>query len=161
PWHALSTPECSPPFGWKSDLRLSDAEIATIAQWRDAGSPEGDPKDAPPPRALSGGLPGAELELKPAAPFTLAPKNDQFRCFVLDPKLTADSDVNGVFVVPGNSTVVHHVLVFTDPTGASRAKADASMSYECFGGSGIPDSDLLEAWAPGGLPLEYPPNVSV
>ncbi len=161
PWHALNTAECTPPYGWKNDLRLSDAEIATISAWHDAGAPEGDPKDAPPPRALAGGLPGVALELKPATPFALAPKSDQFRCFVLDPKLTTDAYINGVFVVPGNSTVVHHALVFTDPSRASLAKADASMSYDCFGGTGIADSDLLAAWAPGGVPLEYPSNVAV
>lgn len=161
PWHALNTPECTTPYGWRDDLRLTDAEIATIGAWRDAGTPEGDPKDAPAPRALTGGLPGVALELKPAAAYSLAPQNDQFRCFVLDPKLTSDAYVNGVFVVPGNPAVVHHVLVFTDPSGASRAKADASMGYDCFGGSGIADSDLLAAWAPGGVPLEYPPNVAV
>src|SRR5262249_54476982 len=44
PWHALTTAECAPPFGWKRDLRLTDEEIATIARWRDADAPEGDPK---------------------------------------------------------------------------------------------------------------------
>jgi Copper type II ascorbate-dependent monooxygenase, N-terminal domain len=161
PWHALNTAECTPPLGWKNDLRLTDAEVATISAWHDAGAPEGDPKDAPPARALTGGLPGVALELKPQTPFSLAPKDDQFRCFVFDPKLTSDAYVNGVFVVPGNSAVVHHVLVFTDPSGASRAMADGSMSYDCFGGSGIADSELLAAWAPGGVPLEYPPNVAV
>jgi len=161
PWHAQNTAECTPPYGWKNDLRLTDGEIATISRWKDDGAPEGDPKDAPPPRELASGLPNVAMELKPATAFTLAPKNDQFRCFVLDPKLASDAYVNGVFVVPGNPAVVHHVLVFTDPTGASRAKADTSMSYDCFGGAGLADPDLLVGWAPGGVPLEYPANVAV
>ena len=160
PWHAQNTDECTVPLGWKNDIRLSDDEIATIKAWHEAGDPEGDSADAPPARELATGLPGVQLELKPDAAFSVAPGADEFRCFVLDPKLSKDSYVNGMFVVPGNSAVVHHVLVFSDPSGASRAKADASGSYDCFGGVGITDTDLLMAWTPGGVPLEYPSNVA-
>ncbi len=64
--------------------------------------------------------------------------------------------MNGVFVVPGNDAVVHHVLVFTDPKGKSLEKADATQSYDCFGGVSVDDSQLLTAWAPGGIPMECP-----
>lgn len=160
PWHAQNTDECTVPLGWKNDTRLSDAEIATFDAWSAGGLPEGDPKDAPAPRELSPGLPGVQLELKPNAPFALAPGGDQFRCFVLDPKLTKDSFVNGVFVVPGNAAVVHHVLVFTDPKAKSLANADASLSYDCFGGARVDESQLLTAWTPGGIPMEYPANIA-
>jgi hypothetical protein len=55
---------------------------------------------------------------------------------------------------------VHHVLVFSDPDGASRGKADADGGYDCFGGPQVANTDLLLAWTPGGVPLEYPDNVS-
>ncbi|HEX7452635.1 MAG TPA: hypothetical protein VF294_10135 [Polyangiaceae bacterium] len=160
PWHAENTDECTVPLGWKNDIRLSDAEIALFKAWVDAGRPEGDPADAPPPRAPTPGLPGVQQELKPPAAFSVAPGADQFRCFVMDPKLLKDSYVNGMFVIPGNSAVVHHVLVFSDPTAASAAKADESGSYDCFGSVGVPNSELLMAWTPGGVPLEYPSNVA-
>ena len=161
PWHAQNTAECTVPLGWKNDTRLSDDEIATFKAWQDADLPEGDPNDAPPPRAVAPGLPGVQLELKPSTPYTLAPGADEFRCFVLDPKLNKDSFVNGVFVVPGNAAVVHHVLVFTDPKGASLANVtDGSASYDCFGGARVADSSLLTAWTPGGIPLEYPSNIA-
>ncbi|HEY3665528.1 MAG TPA: hypothetical protein VGL19_05985, partial [Polyangiaceae bacterium] len=160
PWHAQNTDECTVPLGWKNDVRLSDAQIATLQAWVDAGKPEGDPADAPPPREIVTGLPGVQQELKPDAPFSVAPGADEFHCFVLDPKLTKDSYLNGMFVIPGNSSVVHHVLVFSDPTGASLAKADANKSYSCFGGVGVADAELLEAWTPGGVPLEYPANIA-
>jgi len=160
PWHAQNTDECSVPLGWKNDIRLSDAEIATFKAWLDAGKPEGDPADAPPPREIVTGLPRVQLELKPDAPFTVAPGADEFRCFVLDPKLLMDSYLNGMFVIPGNSAVVHHVLVFSDPSGASLARADANGSYSCFGGIGVANAELIEAWTPGGVPLEYPANVA-
>src|SRR5438045_2905498 len=38
---------------FKDDPSLSDAEIATIAAWVDAGAPEGNPADMPPPRQFA------------------------------------------------------------------------------------------------------------
>jgi len=160
PWHAEDTAECAVPLGWKNDIRLNDDEIAIFDAWNRAGAPEGDRNDAPPLRQPTPGLPGVQLELKPDAPFELEPGGDEFRCFVLDPMLTKDSFVNGVFVVPGDAAVVHHVLVFTDPNRKSLANADASMSYDCFGGARVPESQLLTVWTPGGIPLEYPSNVA-
>jgi len=39
---------------YKDDPSLSEAEIATIAAWVEAGAPEGDPADLPPPRFVAG-----------------------------------------------------------------------------------------------------------
>jgi mono/diheme cytochrome c family protein len=40
---------------YKDDLRLSDAEVAAIAAWVDAGAPEGNPRDLPPAREWDDG----------------------------------------------------------------------------------------------------------
>jgi len=163
PWAAVETSECTPGYGWKDDIRLSSASIALIKAWRDQGSVEGDPKDAPPPvvpKPLA--LDGAQLVLSPAAPYSLVDgPEDQFRCFVLDPKLTQPSYVNGTFIVPGNSTVVHHALVFADTGAASKALItdSATGSYDCFGGPGFSNTTLVAAWAPGSVPVEYPADV--
>src|SRR6185503_15698645 len=37
---------------FKNDMSLSDAQIDTIVKWVDAGAPQGDPKDMPPPKPL-------------------------------------------------------------------------------------------------------------
>ncbi|MCC7177435.1 MAG: hypothetical protein IT177_03505 [Acidobacteria bacterium] len=37
---------------FKNDMSLSDAQIETIVRWVDAGAPEGDPRDLPPPKKL-------------------------------------------------------------------------------------------------------------
>jgi len=43
PWHA------DPHYGkFANDRRLSEAEVRTLLQWVNGGSPEGDPKDLPP-----------------------------------------------------------------------------------------------------------------
>ncbi|HEY3594976.1 MAG TPA: hypothetical protein VGL13_13925, partial [Polyangiaceae bacterium] len=163
PWGAVSTSDCSPPLSWKDDPTLSDSQIAILAAWSAAGAPEGDPADAPPAfTAQAIALSGVNADLAPPSPWVLTDTTqDDFRCFVLDPSLTDTTYLNGSFVVPGNAQVVHHALVFADPTGASKALITdpATQSYECFGGPGVAQTSLLAAWAPGGLPTDYPENV--
>src|SRR5262245_54576526 len=47
PWHIDPTVGIQK---FANDNSLTDAQIATIAKWVDAGAPQGDPKDMPPPR---------------------------------------------------------------------------------------------------------------
>ncbi len=160
PWGAVSTSECTPPFAWKNDARLSAAELATLASWADNGAPEGDSKDAPPPVTFGAGtLPGVNAELAPATPYVTGGDRDQFRCFVLDPKLTTTRYVNGTFVLPGNAKVVHHAVVFTDPKGDSKKLVGPDGTYECAGGARVTDAGVVAVWAPGALPVELPANV--
>ncbi len=106
-------------------------------------------------------LPGGEYE--PAAP---KGGTDDYRCFLADPGLTADSFITGVAFLPGNPAVVHHSILFRvepDQIDAAQAKdaADPRPGWECFGGPGLPTQtkdplDGLDAapwlagWAPGG-----------
>ena len=46
PWHLDKTVGIQE---YANDISLSDDEIATIVRWADAGAPEGDPADTPPP----------------------------------------------------------------------------------------------------------------
>ncbi len=159
PWGAFETSECQPKHGWKDDLRLSEAEIALFQAWQDAGNPEGDPADAPPPIELGGDdLPGKTLEIEPKTPFVSSGDQDQFRCFVMDPGFAQDVFMNGFHFVAGNPKVVHHALLFVDPQAESEGLADADGGYDCFGGSGI-NGALIGAWAPGGVPFELAPNI--
>jgi hypothetical protein len=161
PWGAFATPECTPKHRYRGDMSLSDAELATLEAWSAAGAPKGDPKDAPPPRATEApGLSNASVTLR-STQYSLAATTDQLRCFVLDPKITQTQFLNGSHVVPGDPAIVHHVILYADPRGASRAKADANGQYDCFGGPGLVEQTMLAAWAPGGQPSEYPPNVGV
>jgi len=160
PWDGLSTNECSPPFPWKNDARLSPDEIATIGAWADADAPEGDPKDAPPPVTFAASdLPGMTTQLSPDTPFVAGGDRDEFRCFVLDPKLATTQFVNGTFVVPGNSKVVHHAVIFTDPKRESLPLVGPDGSYECAGGPRVSNSGVLAVWAPGATPIELPSNI--
>lgn len=159
PWGAFETDECQPKHGFRDDLRLSQAEIDLFAAWNEAGSPEGNPADAPPPKDLKGvDLPGMSLEVEPVQPFVSSGDQDQFRCFVMDPGFTKDMFLNGWHFIAGNPKVVHHALLFVDPNAESDALADETGGYDCFGGSGV-NGDLIGAWAPGGVPFELSPNI--
>ena len=164
PWGARATSECTPRFKIKDDPTLTDAEIATIAQWHTDGDLPGDPKDAPPPNTNPPltDLPNS-VSLKPATPYTLAGQADYFRCFVLDPQLTARTWVTGVYVKPGNSTIVHHALIFSVPANATIPPPDdvnVPDQYTCFGSSNVSGQQLVAAWVPGAEPFQYPSDVA-
>jgi hypothetical protein len=100
----------------------------------------------------------------PSAPTGVG--TDDYRCFLLDPKVTRDSFVTGFNVRPGNPDVVHHVILFRVPKDlvpeAEKRDADTpGEGWTCFGTSGlgndgsIDDAPWLGAWAPGGSEQLY------
>ena len=162
PWGARAQASCKPRFGFKADPSLSDAQIKIIADWVAAGSPEGDPKDAPAAKSAPDiGLKNPTQSIAPRAPYALKGMNDQFRCFVIDPKITGDSYLTGYDITPGNKTIVHHALVFSAAAGEIKQTLDASGSYDCFGGPGLAAPKLIAAWAPGTGAVVLPPNVGL
>jgi hypothetical protein len=85
---------------------------------------------------------------------------DDYRCFLLDPRLAKDMYLTGTFVKPDNRNVVHHVILYrVDPSQDAAAErldaADPGEGWTCFGDSGLPNSSDLDnapwlgAWAPG------------
>ena len=67
---------------------------------------------------------------------------DDYRCFLLDPRLARDSFLTGTDVLPGNPDVVHHVILFrvdADQVAEARAKdaAEPGEGWTCFGGTGL------------------------
>jgi hypothetical protein len=91
---------------------------------------------------------------------------DDYRCFLLDPKLAGDSSVTSVRIEPGRRKIVHHVILFRVPPGQIAAargldSESAGPGWSCFGGTGLPagegsglvdslnDASWVAAWAPG------------
>jgi hypothetical protein len=163
PWGARTQTSCKPRFNFKADPSLSDAQIKLIADWVAAGSPEGNAADAPPAKTPPDiGLKNPTQSIAPTAPWSLAGQSDQFRCFVLDPKIAADSYLTGYDIVPGNKTIVHHALVFATAKASDITQTlDASGSYDCFGGPGIKTPKLIAAWAPGTGAVDLPADVGL
>jgi len=175
PFLAANTADCKPRFGFKDDLRLSDEQIDLFKRWNEAGNPEGDPKTAAPlPNPPERELTDAEVSTKIPATITVSGPGDKFVCFSLTPDLSALAAtgaaaallgdhvlINAAQVHPGNDSIVHHVLVFTDEAGQSAALAGDKGYYDCFGGPGLDDPSLVMAWAPGATPLIAPEGVAM
>ena len=115
PWHA------DPAHGtFVNDRRLSAEEKELIFAWVQAGAPEGDPNDLPPPRTFIVGsqLPQpADLELKMREePFVVKAEGEvAYQNFVVDPGFKEDKWIKMVEAVPGTKAVVHHIVVFLRP----------------------------------------------
>ncbi len=157
--------------------RLSDKDIATLAAWADGNTPEGNPKDAPPPAKFPEGwqLGKPDLILTVCDDMQIGPTGpDHFRCFVLPTKLLEDKYVAAVEVRPGNPRVVHHTLLFVDTKGRAskleeqyqnkikltppggHAALDKGPGYVAGMGIGFLPEASIGGWAPGQLPRFVP-----
>lgn len=139
---------------------LTDAEIATIKAWADAGAPSGDLSTAPDPPTYNDGprLQMPDLTLTMPTYTSTAKNADVYRCFTIPTNEPADRYVDMVEVVPGNASIVHHVLVYVDTTDVSERldATDPEPGYPGFGGVGSESAELIGVWAPGGEPFSFP-----
>lgn len=163
PWHALETDECTPPFPFKHDARLSDDLKALISEWSANGAPEGDPKLAapipePPSLDLAGASKTALMQSELTVP-AAGQVRDYFNCLSIDPGNASTVYLDGLQVIAGNRSIVHHVLIYVDTKGDS-AKWPGGVKMDCGGGpGGVAGAQLVAGWVPGGMPIEPPPNV--
>jgi tetratricopeptide (TPR) repeat protein len=161
PW--LPSPSCGPFTGSR---RLSDEELATLARWVEAGTPEGDPARLPPvPRATEGWQLGEpDLVVTMAAPFVVPEEGlDVYRNIVLPIPVERTRFVEAVELRPGNKRVVHHAVMRIDKTSASR-ELDAKDAEPGFPGmdtalSESPGGQFL-GWTPGKVPLRSPDGMA-
>ncbi|HZO96408.1 MAG TPA: hypothetical protein VFB42_03460 [Gaiellaceae bacterium] len=160
----------SPRYLGESRRRLTPAERDLLTRWADAGG-----RAAGAPIAVGGaraGGPGRTLALAPAQPYLPRPGAgglDDYRCFVLEPRLGHDVYVTGAVVRPQHAAIVHHVILF-EAAGRNAAEARAlnrasgGNGWTCFGGPGLSDAhpaggaassdrlgapQWLGAWVPG------------
>ncbi len=144
---------------------LSPAERQAIIDWAAQGAPPGNLANAPsPPTFPDGGeLVGTpDLVLQIPTYVSQATDHDDYRCFVFKSPVDVDRYVVAWEVVPGNRSIVHHVVAFKDDTGncAARDEQTPEPGYVCFGGA-CQDAEIFGAWAPGGNALVYPPGMGI
>ena len=100
---------------FSNDRSLTDAEIGTIMKWVDAGAPQGNPADMPPPRQFADaetwqiGTPDVIVTL-PKDYVVKAKGPDQWPDIPVDPGLKEDRYLQGVQIIPTKGyTVIHHI----------------------------------------------------
>ena len=84
---------------------------------------------------------------------------DDYRCFLLDPKVNEDSIIRSIEFIPQRKNYVHHAIIFrvTDADIPEAIDKDKSgIGWPCFGGtslggmlSSFVSSPWLSSWAPG------------
>lgn len=128
---------------FKGDPSLSDAEIATIVKWVDAGAPKGDPADMPPPRHFEDadvwhiGKPDLIVSL-PEEHTVPAHGADAFFKPIADSGLTEDRYIKAVETKPGTHLAVHHALAYmiADPHHPEDATTDSFLNEYAVGKNG-------------------------
>jgi len=157
PWKAVRG------FGqeFENERHLDDADIDTLARWVDAGAPQGDLKDTPPPAEYNDdwahGKP--DLVLSPPEDFQVGPEGvDEYRCFVVSAGFPEERTIQTIESRPGNRRVVHHILSYVDVTGKARAldAKDPRPGYSCMGNLGFQAQTNLGGWAPGDFAVRLP-----
>jgi peroxiredoxin len=110
PWHA------DPKYGhFANDSRLTADEKKTIADWVQAGTPEGDPKETPAAPTFAEGwrIPKPDVVFTVPKPFKVkATGTIDYQFFVIDTGFTEDKWIQAAEVKPSCRAVVHHALIF-------------------------------------------------
>jgi hypothetical protein len=174
PFLAQETDECQPQHPWANDLRLSAEQKAKIQKWVDLQTPEGNAaKAAELKHPALVVLEREDVVMPLPEAITVEGKQDIHTCIVVDPKLATDAYVTGRLITSGNAKVLHHVVSYIivpgeNDDGTPRDKAQLEQAilaekgvgiggrYPCFGGPGFTSgkvgTEMLDAWAPGGVP---------
>ena len=143
PWHA------DPHTGsWKGDRSLTKAETQTLVRWIEAGAPRGDgPDPLAEVTAQSDDWPMGEPDLVLELPEFTVPASGvvDYQFPVVKTPLKKDVWVRAATVIPGDRSVVHHVLV-----GAADGPAEERRNTES-----VFDNYII-GYAPGNESSEMP-----
>ena len=138
--------------------RLDQPTIDAIVKWSRAGGPldvPGTTKIVP-----DGGPPvphprqDVVLQMPQAYAGSLSVPND-YRCFVLDPKITKPTYLTGYSVTPDKRAEIHHVQLFhVDPSqvaaGRQISGSDGKPGWSCYGTVDLPSTERHNPAAPRG-----------
>ena len=148
PWKAVDN--CAPLDGV---ARLTDNEHVIIAKWVDAGMPEGDPVDVPPPLRFDDLWPLGEPDviLQPDQAFQVNLGDDVYRCFSLPTDLRGDRFISAIDLKPGVRSIVHHATVYLDVNNESMQLDDADplAGFQCPNNVRFTKERPLCWWVPG------------
>ena len=143
---------------------LSPQDIQKINDWVNGGMPEGNTANLPSlPNYPVGSQIGTPDDVFQLMNYTVAVATDDYRCFVVPTGYPSDIMMKAVEFIPGNTAIVHHVLIYWDTTGVCQQldNQDPNPGYEGFGGVGNNDAELIGAWVPGSSPFVLPTGMGI
>jgi hypothetical protein len=149
----------------KNERFLSASEIADIASWVDNGTPRGDISTEPiPPTFSSTSLMTVIDQTLNLPAYQVQGPIDEYRCFVIHAGNTSTKYVNEIEYIPGNASVVHHMVIYKDPSNYSDSldQLDTLAGFVGNGTSAVsPNADFVGAWAPGEALFSMPNDFGI
>jgi len=154
---------------FENNRSLTQAQIDTIAAWVDAGAPEGDPKDMPPPVDFVAGwtIPKPDIIYQLPHPFAIPATGIMEYQYVIVPTgFTKDTWVQDVEAAPTDRSVVHHIVAYVRRPGSNYFKGQPTETFfeapkaktdEKAQKDDVP-SDWLVGYAPGQPPDMFVPG---
>jgi Secretion system C-terminal sorting domain/Copper type II ascorbate-dependent monooxygenase, N-terminal domain/Copper type II ascorbate-dependent monooxygenase, C-terminal domain len=143
---------------------LTADEIKAIQDWSNGSAPQGDPAKAPvvPTYNNAPALANATFSFKMPS-FKISQSGDTYRCFPVKSGQTVDKYITGIECIPGNGSIVHHVLFFQDQSTKcfELDTQDAAPGYSSFGGIGSNSAQLIGGWVPGSQPSIMPKGMGI
>ena len=136
---------------------ITSTEKNLILQWISNGALQGDSTLAPTAPTYNDYkyklCPTPSLVLKiPTFTSNATPSTNNanpYDCFVLNTNLTKDTWLRAFECVPGNSAIVHHIVVNIDTTGNSTSDLSGNCASE-------PGQYNIGGWVPGCAPVVFP-----
>ena len=162
PWFA--DPCCG---HFANDPSLTPEQIATLVAWTDVGAPQGDPKDAPPPRRWAPGwiIPQPDDVLRMPEPVAIPANGDvEYTYEIVPTGFTKDAWVQMSEIRPSSRKNVHHAVVYVRPPGSKWLRhapvgvpftASSLKDAQDRRDAEWTDSDVLLVYAPGSSPDEW------
>jgi hypothetical protein len=160
-------------FGrFSSDPSLLPQEVETLNSWANAGTPPGDPHDAPPLRHWTAGwnIPEPDVIVKMARPVSLPADGDIEYTYEIVPTGFAEGKwVQVSEIRPSSRPNVHHAVVYIRPPDSKwlrRAPIGAPFTAsdmtdeESRRDAHWTDADILLVYAPGSAPDNWPADMA-
>ena len=149
-----------------NERALSDEEISTIIDWIAAEMPIGEPATAPELPVFDDGeqIAGtADVDVRIPVYESTATDEDDYRNFVIPLNLDTEQYISGVEIIPGNRSIVHHVILMQDSTHICQLLDNVTpeVGYSGFGSVGTNDAEIISFWIPGTRPLVLPANLGI
>jgi hypothetical protein len=151
---------------------LTQQQIDDISDWVYNGMPRGDSLTEPAAPVFNSIAEISNPDLTIACPiYPVNTTTDLYRCFVVPSTVTADQYITALEAIPGDRSIVHHILIYSDTTNIPTAldALDPGPGYTFFGGIGSPSAKLIGAWVPGqhtyyapnGMGIRLPTNANI